>query len=330
MNSRLEKLKNAAAGNIISHPKVQFSAFPGNPQFPLIISPFSSGLILAEWARKNGQIIDNLIHTHGAILFRGFEVDSIEKFKQFLDVFDTAPLEYRQRTSPRYEVARNIYHSTTYPADQSINMHSENSYAVKWAMRIVFCCLQPAAEQGETPIADNRLVLKYLKQATIDKFLNRGVRYVRNISRDLGLPWQEVFQTSSRAAVEEECKANGMRFSWDDEDRLRLSWDKPAIYNHPVTNEPLWFNHAFFFNRYALDEVACSTFQSDEELPFNTFFGDGSAISEDEIKEIRAAYEQATIVFPWLKGDVLFLDNMLMAHGRKPYRGLREIIVSML
>ena len=62
---------------------------------------------------------------------------------------------------------------------------------------------------------------------------------------------------------------------------------------------------------------------------FHTYYGDGSEISKEEIEEIRAAYAKASIKFPWEKGDVLFVDNMMVAHGRSAYKGERKIVVSM-
>jgi alpha-ketoglutarate-dependent taurine dioxygenase len=329
MQKRLTKLINTHAQNIVNTPRVDCSLLSNEANFPLVISPRSSGLILTEWIKENRDMVTHRLNEHGAILFRGFQVDTVDKFKDFVNIFDPNPLEYKQRSSPRFEVAKNIYHSTTYPADQSINMHSENSYALQRTRKIVFCCIQPAGEQGETPIADNRLVVSYISEATKKKFMEKGVRYVRNISKGIGLSWNEVFQTWDKDAVAEECRRNGMEFKWDGDDRLVLSWNNKAIYDHPETNEQIWFNHAFFFNRYALPEEVLSSFESDEDLPFNTYFGDGGQIAKEEIEEIRMAYEKASVKFPWAKGDVLFLDNMLMSHGRSPFKGNRQIIVSM-
>jgi len=308
---------------------VNFSFFPDTHELPVVIKPAISGLILTQWVKENMDTINQEVAKHGAILFRGFHIDTVDRFQDFINAFGAEPLKYKQRSSPRYEVAENIYHSTTYPADQVINMHSENSYAPTWAMRIVFCCIQPAEQEGETPIADNRLVVKYLSAATREKFLNKGVKYVRNMSKGIGLSWQEVFQTTDRSVVEQECRNSQMDFEWKDDDRLVLSWYNKAIYNHPNTGEEIWFNHAFFFNKYALGDEISSTFESDEQLPFQTYYGDGSEISKEEIEEIRAAYAKASIKFPWEKGDVLFVDNMMVAHGRSAFKGERKIVVSM-
>jgi alpha-ketoglutarate-dependent taurine dioxygenase len=329
MKNNLSKLMSTKAASVADAPKVSYSFLPEAPQFPLVIKPEMSGLILNQWVRDHQQEVNEKVAKYGAILFRGFQINTVEKFQEFISTFEASPLEYKQRSSPRYEVAKNIYHSTTYPADQIINMHSENSYALNWAMRIVFCCIQAAEEQGETPIADNRNVVKYLTAATREKFLTKGVKYIRNVVKGIGLSWQEVFQTEDPAVVEEECRKNGMEFTWKDADRLVMTWNNKAIYDHPDTGEEIWFNHAFFFNKYALQEELLSTFESDDDLPFHTCYGDGSAITKEEIEEIRAAYEKATVAFLWEKGDVLFMDNMLIAHGRNRYKGDRQIIVSM-
>ena len=46
-------------------------------------------------------------------------------------------------------------------------------------------------------------------------------------------------------------------------------------------------------------------------------------------EELRKAYRQETVAFPWETGDVLMLDNMLVAHGRESYSGPRKILAAM-
>ena len=297
--------------------------------FPLIIEPENSVDILSEWIVSNRLNFEKSKETYGAILFRGFEVDSVDKFENFTKNFVDIPLEYNLRSSPRYSVGKNVYHTTTYPSQYSINMHSESSYAPIHPSNIVFCCINPADERGETPIADNRLVLKNLSESTKMKFLERGVKYVRNLNSEFGLSWEEVFQTSSKDKVEEDCRREGIQFLWKGDQRLELNWCKNAIWEHPVTNEKVWFNHAFFFNKYSFNKDFLELIESDEDLPNNTFYGDGTKISKEVIEEIKLAYEKSIVEFSWEKGDVLFLDNMLISHGRNPYKGNRKIITSL-
>jgi alpha-ketoglutarate-dependent taurine dioxygenase len=47
------------------------------------------------------------------------------------------------------------------------------------------------------------------------------------------------------------------------------------------------------------------------------------------LEEVRATIKQEIRTFRWRQGDLLMLDNMLVCHGRMPFKGPRKILVSM-
>jgi alpha-ketoglutarate-dependent taurine dioxygenase len=66
-----------------------------------------------------------------------------------------------------------------------------------------------------------------------------------------------------------------------------------------------------------------------ENLPYNTFYGDGSEIPDEVIAHLMTAYDSQTVKFGWQAGDLLLLDNMLVAHGRSRFTGERKILTAM-
>jgi alpha-ketoglutarate-dependent taurine dioxygenase len=308
------------------------SFLPTGASLPLVIEPAVRGVDLKLWAADNREFIETSLLKHGGLLFRNFHVSTAAEFEQFITAVSGAPLEYRERSSPRSQVSGNIYTSTDHPANQSIFLHNENSYQQTWPLKIFFFCATPASSGGETPIADVRKVYARLDAQLRERFAQQHWMYVRNFGDGLGLPWQSVFQTTDRAVVEAHCRQHGIAVEWKDGDRLRTRAVRPAIARHPRTGELVWFNHATFFHVTTLaPKLRAALLQefAEDDLPTNTCYGDGTCIEPETLAQLRAAYTQETVVFKWQQGDILLLDNMLVAHGRAPYTGPRQILVGM-
>lgn len=300
----------------------------------LVIEPRAEALDLAEWAGEMKPRLTELLLQHRAILFRGFPVEGAAAFERIVGACSNGPmLEYVDRTTPRPAVGDKIYVSTVYPSEETINMHCEGTYWTNWPLKIFFCSLKTAEAGGETPIADVRRVLERISPETRRKFETRGVMYRRNYNDGFGLSWQETFQTQERREVEKYCIDHQIEFEWKEGDRLRTRQIRPAVRKHPVTGEAAWFNHAAFFHISSLERSVREALLAnlgEENLPYNTYYGDGTRIEDSEAAEVLAAYQAEKIIFPWKDGDVLLLDNMTMAHGREPYKGNRKVIVAMV
>ncbi|MGF6848988.1 alpha-ketoglutarate-dependent taurine dioxygenase [Chitinophaga sp. W3I9] len=327
--------QSPATGTVI--PEIKKSLLNGGDQLmPLVITSLSANGNLSSWMKANKASFEaDLIH-HGGVLFRGFHISGPADFKEFMNCFNTDPLPYLFRSSPRKELSsstKNIYLSTTYPQERSINMHNESSYSRVWGKKIVFCCLKVAERGGETPLADSRLVLKSIHPDVVAKFRQTGVKYRRNLLEGMGMAWQEVFQTNDKEVALNICRRNDITCTFKDQNDAVIEWVKPAVYRHPVSGEEMWFNHVFFFNKYSRYEelgLGVDDFLPDDYLSSDTFFGDGSIISYSQYCNIRDAYEKNKVVFPYQQGDVIFLDNMLTSHGRNPYVGERVIATAII
>jgi alpha-ketoglutarate-dependent taurine dioxygenase len=311
--------------------RVETGRLDGYPEAPVVVTPTVPGVVLADWAGENRPWIEAALHDAGGILFRGFGMDDVDEFGRFMLEASGELLPYTFRSSPRTQVKGNVFTSTEYPAEQFIPFHTEMSYTTTWPMRIGFLSLIVAETQGETPIADSRRVYARIPAGIREKFERLGVMYVRNYTPWMDLPWQNVFQTEDREQVNEFCRENGIQAEWVDEDHLRTRQVCQGVSVHPATGEKVWMNQAHLFNVLAQDPEVVEMLMEDgeENLPRNTYFGDGSPITAEELQAIRDAYDAEALVFPWEKGDVLLLDNMLMAHARSPFTGARRVVVGM-
>ena len=313
---------------------VTFSPMFADRPLPLLCTPSMPGVNLIEWAGQNRALIESKLDQHATLLFRGFNVPDIHAFNQCVDAISGGALEYLFRASPRTQITKklNVYSSTDYPSAEKIFPHNEHSYSPVFPLHLYFYCDQPSATGGETPFGDTRLLLERIDPQVRDEFIRKRVLYVRNYGDGMGLPWQTVFQTEDRAEVEAYCARIGITPEWKPGNRLRTRQQGPAVVRHPRTGDTVWFNHATFFNALTLPESIRDSLLAEfepQDLPQNTYFGDGSPIPEDYIRHLQQLYREVMVEFPWQRGDVVVLDNIFTIHARNGYSGPRKILTAM-
>lgn len=311
---------------------VKFGHLEQGGTLPLVMEPQVTSVDPVTWAATARESIEAQLLKYGAILFRNFGFTSVAEFEQFAKAVSPDILEYKERSSPRSEISKGIYTSTDYPSDQSIHFHNEQSYTTSWPMKLWFFCEHPAEEGGATPIADGRKVYQRIDPKIRERFLEKKVMYMRNYGGGLGLTWQTAYQTSDKSEVENYCRKASISFEWRGENQLRTRQIFDTIINHPRTGEPVWFEHAAFFHISSLQphmrDALLAEYEEDE-LPFNTYYGDGTPIELSVLEEIREAYRQEAVAFPWQKRDLLLIDNVLISHSRQPFVGHRKVLVAM-
>jgi alpha-ketoglutarate-dependent taurine dioxygenase len=299
--------------------------------FPEIIPAPDSAPDLTAYLDAHRESVNEMLCGAGAVLFRGFAVRTPADFQAAVRSSSQTLLSYTYRSTPRTEEISGVYTSTEYPPAEEIPLHNENSYARAWPPLIWFFCQQPAAAGGATPIADSREVTSRLDPALVRRFAELGVMYVRNYRKGADLPWQEVFQTGDKADVERFCDGAGITCEWHGEE-LRTRQVCQGVATHPRTGAVVWFNQAHLFHPSALDdevrEVMLDLFGQDG-LPRYACYGDGTPIADSDLATIREAYQAGMVDVAWEQGDVLVLDNMLVAHGRRPYAPPRRVLVAM-
>lgn len=285
-----------------------------------------------DWIRLNKDEVDRFLSTRGALLIRGFKIDSSEQLADVLTGFFGEPLSaYTYRSTPRKQLVNNVYTATEYHSTEEIPQHNENAYSNFWPMRIGFLCVIPPAAGGKTPISDSRTVYMEIPREIREEFEKKKLMYVRNYS-SIDLSWKEVFQTNDKAAVEAYCGKNDVAFEWLPGGCLRTKQINQASAVHPVSREKLWFNQAHLFHISSLKQELREdliNLVGEDGLPRNVFFGDGTPIDDQLLQVIRNIYDKTKFTFQWEKNDLLLLDNMLFTHGRESFEGPRQILVGM-
>jgi alpha-ketoglutarate-dependent taurine dioxygenase len=329
--SRFKEVKPKVVGLPAARDMVETGFLREGQTLPMVIRPRVGDLDVAAWAAGARAFVEEKLQRHGALLFRGFGVDSAGVFERFAgSVADGLFNENGEH--PRESVTGNVYTPVFYPPAQKLLWHNENSFNRSWPRKILFCCARPADVGGETPVVDSRQVFQRLAPDLRERFVRHGVMYMRNYGDGLGLGWQTVFRTDSRAEAEAICRLGELRWDWRDGDRLRTRGVRPAAVRHPVTGEMTWFNQAQHWHMSCLDAATRESIQTvfrEEDYPRHCYLGDGSPIADEDIEQILDTYRELEVSFPWEKGDVMLLDNILAAHGRNAFTGERKLLVAL-
>jgi len=300
-----------------------------NPELSQSLVDGGSYKSVAGWISENANWED-LLHVNGFIVFRGFPIRDAGTFDATLDLLMRPSLEFAEETSPRTGVTARIFTSTDYPQHSPIQFHHEFSYRERYPDRLAFCCLLPPQIGGATPLADSRKVLRRISPDTIRRFEQFGISYVRNFA-GLGVSWEDSFGTSDKTAISRYCIQHNIDYFWDEEG-LHTSQKAPAVVTHPATGERAWFNSVVNLNTQGIEPKSlrdAMRLLSPSSVPVNTTYGSGELIELEVIEEISQAYAEEAIRFEWQSGDLLVIDNILMAHARDPFEGSRRVIVGM-
>jgi alpha-ketoglutarate-dependent taurine dioxygenase len=304
---------------------------------PLDVTPGGVG-VAASAAGLAGYLqdtrkIDELLTTHKALVFLDFGISASE-LDPILAALLPNRLAYVHGNSPRTKVGRNVYTSTEYPAEFTISMHNELSYAHRWPARLLFYCELAAETGGATPLVDGTLWLASL-DAEVREAFAQGVRYTQNLHGGYGLgkSWQDTFETEARDEVEAFLSDAGADWKWAADDGLRVSQTRPATLKHPVTGAEVWFNQADQWHIAMLGDeggaASLATILPEDELPQSVTFADGSPIPAAYVQQVRDQGLRHAVDVQWRSGDLTLIDNTLVGHGRRPFTGKRRVLVAM-
>lgn len=327
------------------------TGFINKQELPFVIEPAQGSVTVEEMhalIEKEGQFLREKLLKHGGVLFRDFPLYNAADFSDFIDRLGLGQfLDYVGGDSPRNKIQGGVYTSTEAPPSLKIPLHNELSFVKNYPRHIYFFCEIAPPINGETIIADARKVYQAVNRGVTERLVDKGIKYSsayykKSLLMDLinkfqrsHKSWPEVFEATRKEEVERKCKENEFAFQWRQNDWIQIQQTRPALLEHPETKETVWFNqiHLYDFNPKLLGMwryLGAQLVYIREHMRLHqVFYADGSPIPRKDIYHILNVLDQQTVRFPWKRGDLLVLDNVLAMHGRASFQGKRRILAAM-
>jgi hypothetical protein len=307
-------------------PDVEIEPHDPVEPFLLVIRPRHPPLRLSSWVDANRNFLRAQIPIFGAVWLTGFDVDRDSEFASVAAAVSDRALDYVGGVAPRKPVADGLYTSTEVSRRIVIPQHNEMAYLRRWPELVLFFCTQPAAVGGETPLTSSRAMRRVLGEGVLDVFAARGVRYTRRFRNRLH-SWQQHFETTDPRVVDDWCRANQVDAEWDDGELVSIQYVAQGTATHRSTGERVLFNQAY--NQSAWFRTVVLPAAVPASSATETAYGDGSPIEPAILQAIHGVHEEHQLARPWSRGDVVVVDNLLAAHGRRSFSGERRVIVAL-
>ncbi|MFQ3197321.1 MAG: hypothetical protein ACI8R9_000937 [Paraglaciecola sp.] len=309
----------------------------GNTAFPRVVLNDGSLKTLSDcsqWIAQHKVELEAELKASGAILFRGFPLDSAETFDEFSNAFGYPNFTYKESLSNavRINFTERVFTANEAPKDVEIFLHHEMAQTPISPSKVFFFCKAAADEGGETPLCRSDLLFTQLKlQAPklAEDFINKGLKYTTHMPSEddalsgQGRSWKSTLSVESQGEAEAKLKALGYSWVWTQDGGLRATTPVlPAVVALDNGTE-------VFYNQLI---AAFMGWKGVRENPSSAItFGDGTAIPVEVLQLATDLAKKYTFDLPWQDGDVALVDNYMSMHGRRPYSGARkrEVLVAL-
>jgi alpha-ketoglutarate-dependent taurine dioxygenase len=311
-------------------------------EFPLVLGPnkkmnISEGTSqerLTKWVlASTPKLLDDLLLKHGAILFKGFHIDSPHHFNDIVETFGFENFPYVGGAAVRRQLAPRVFTTNESPPTEKIPFHHEMAQVPSFPDKVFFQCDMPSETGGETPVLPSWEICRRL-EALHPEFirkLEKGVRYIRVMPEEddpssaIGRGWKSTYATSDRSKVSNILKSLNYSGEWLPDGSLRtISPVLPAVRHDLGENRS---GRKTFFNSV----VAVFTGWNDSRNKGETAieFADGSYLDPSLITVAGRLMEELAVAFPWCRGDFILIDNHTVMHSRRPFTGKRIVTASL-
>ena len=303
--------------------------------FPLALecrTPGASLAVATDWIRTRREELLEEASQHGAVLFRGFPLNSPEDCDAFVAAFGLTNFPYVESLSNavRVNYTERIFSANEAPPDVTIYFHHEMAQTPIYPSKLFFFCQKPAEEGGETPLCRSDVLFERLA-GRCPEFAKtceeKGLRYSNVMPAEndpksgMGRSWKSTLRAETREDAESRLREIEYEWEWLPDDSLRAT--TPVL---PAVRKVGHGRKAFFNQLIA----AFQGWKDDRNDPSKAIrFGDGSPLDRDAVNvATEFAYEMA-FDLPWQKGDAVLVDNFVTMHGRRAFKGTRKVLASL-
>lgn len=304
--------------------------------FPLLVQCNNPDATLDDtihWISHQRSNLEEQLQTHGAMLFRGFAVQSPEDFDQFVRAFEWKNFPYDQSLSNavRINFTPRVFSANEAPSDVAIHLHHEMAQTPLYPSKLFFFCLQPAEDGGATPLCRSDVLYERMQERCpefAEQCEEKGLRYTNvmpsenDASSGMGRSWQGTLQAVDREQAEKRLQELGYSWEWLADGCLRAT--TPVL---PAVRE-VSGGRKTFFNQLIAASQGWKDTRNDPAKAIT--FGDGSPLDWEAVLLVAKMAEELIFDLPWQQGDVALVDNFLVMHGRRTFRGTRRVLASLV
>ncbi|XP_059303176.1 clavaminate synthase-like protein At3g21360 [Lycium ferocissimum] len=320
--------------NLLTQVVIPQQKFFNGVPFPAVLSPNPNTdhtkSQLPQIIKEQKPWIGSLLHQSGAILFRGFPVNSASDFNDVVEAFGYEELPYVGGAAPRTNVVGRVFTSNESPPDQKIPFHHEMAQVPEYPSKLFFFCDVEPGSGGETPIVLSHVVYEKMKNKYpefVERLEEHGLMYIRVLGEDddpsspIGRGWKSTFLTKDKSVAEERAAKLGMKLEWIEDGVKTVMGPIPGIKFNQERKQKIWFNSMV---------AAYTGWKDARNDPVKAVtFGDGQPLPAEVVHDCLSILEDESVAIPWKKGDVLLIDNLAVLHSRKSFIPPRRVLASL-
>ena len=278
-------------------------------------------------------VISDLINAHGFVVFRDYGMSTAQDFHGFIEAFNLPNFTYTESFSNavRHNRTSRVFTANEAPPEVEIFLHHEMAQTPIYPSKLFFFCEQAAESGGATPICRSDILLDQLR-AEVPAFIAdceaKGVRYSQTMPEDedmqsgQGRSWRSTLSAESRQQAETKLHSLDYSWQWLADGSLRVTTPVLPAVRILDNGTRVFFNQLIAAFRGWKD----ARNSGDKSI----CFGDGSAISADDMAVAIELADKLSFDIPWQTGDIALVDNFLTMHGRRPFQGQRRVLASLV